>query len=179
MCKKKKKKKQPIWSLFLPSPNASEDWNLCNPMKEANRVVQCILAEQIRHLPSLKRFKYTTFSDEQRAEVGKCTTKNSNYAALRKFRSELPSLEENTVYFFRKHSLGEKWVSNGVVVTIKPSRMHRISNSWRHWWGHAEVYQGLRKIGTPVNIGHYLLSKEGISAYQELFGQLPWWRGWK
>ena len=90
--------------------------------KEANKAMQCVLDEQSSQQPSSKRRKYTTFSDEQRAKVGKYAAENGNTAALRKFRSELPNLGESTVRFFKKCYLNEVQNSSGAAVTNIPSR---------------------------------------------------------
>ena len=110
MCEKTlgHRKKMSIRSYFKPAcslPTPVETGIGAVATKEANRAVQRVLDEQSSQQPSPKRRKYTTFNDEQRARVGKYAAENGNTAALRKFRSEMPSLGESTVRFFKKRYL--------------------------------------------------------------------------
>ena len=117
--------KMSIQSYFKPArslPTPAETGIGEVATKEANRAVQRVLDEQSSQQPSPKRRKYTTFNDEQRARVGKYAAENGNTAALRKFRSEIPSLGESTVRFFKKRYLDELRVSSGAAVTTIASK---------------------------------------------------------
>ena len=132
--------------------------------KEANKAVQRVLNKQRCQQPPSKRRRYTTFSDKQRAKVGKYAEENGNAAALRKFRSELPNLEESTARFFKKRYLDELWVSSGAAVTTIPSwkcgrplTFGEIDDEVQ-----TKFIRALRKAGTPINTAVVLAAAEGI-----------------
>ena len=67
-----------------------------------------------------KRKRYTVFSDEKRAEIGRYAAENRNNAALEKFRRDIPNLGESTVRLFKKkyYSLLNEQKHSGVAVPV-------------------------------------------------------------
>ena len=67
--------------------------------KQANAVVQRVLTKQLWSTGgTCNRKLYTSFSDEQRATIGRYTAKHSNTAAVKKFKGDFElGLGESTV----------------------------------------------------------------------------------
>ena len=68
---------------------------------EANTAVAKVIGNS-GHSIGRKRKRYTAFSDEDRAAIGRHAAENSNVSALSKFRSSFPDLGESTVRLFKK-----------------------------------------------------------------------------
>ena len=97
----------------LPTP---EDTGLGETTtKEANTAVQRVLTEQSQHTGgpqtqcgTRKMKLYTSFSEEQRAVIGRYAAELSNTAAVKKFKGEFKhGLGESTVRLFKKKYLEE------------------------------------------------------------------------
>ena len=83
--------------------------------KEANAAVSRVLSEKQPQQsssvpadrPKVKR-KYTSFSAEQRASIGRYAAEHSNSAAVKKFKSDFEKgLGESTVRLFKKRYIEE------------------------------------------------------------------------
>ena len=128
--------------------------------KQANKAVQRVLESEE---PPPKQRKYTTYSDEQRAEVGKYAAENGNAAALRKFKAEIPNLGESTVRFFKKRYLDELRVSPGVPVTTIASRKRGRPLTLGEIDEEVQKFiRALRKAGTAINTAVILAAAEVI-----------------
>ena len=60
---------------------------------------------ELKLLVGKKRNRYTAFTDEERARIGRHAALNGNSAALKKFRSDVPDLDESTVRLFKEKYL--------------------------------------------------------------------------
>ena len=79
--------------------------------KEANAAVSRVLAEKqpsssspaLNHPKGTGKRKYTSFSAEQRASIGRYAAEHSNAATVKKFKSNFEQgLGESTVRLFKK-----------------------------------------------------------------------------
>ena len=68
---------------------------------EANAAVTEVIGDS-GHSNGRKKKRYTAFSDEDRAAIGRHAAENSNVSMLRKFRSSFPDLGESTVRLFKR-----------------------------------------------------------------------------
>ena len=84
---------------FLPMPEATGIRK--HATREANMAVK--QAIQVRESQKGKKRKYnTSFTDQDRAKIGRFAAENSNTSALKKFRHDYLDLGESTVRIFRK-----------------------------------------------------------------------------
>ena len=95
-----------ILSHFKPSsmlPSLSDTGIRVVATKEANEAVRKVIDRGASTNAVSKKCKaYTAFSDETRADIGRYAAENRNAAALKKFRSDISDLEENTVRLVKK-----------------------------------------------------------------------------
>ena len=82
-------------------PSLTEDAVQC-----ANREVERVLEELQMQGGRRKRKAYSTFSDEDRAVIGKYAAENGNASALKKFKVSKPGLIESTVRSFKQKYVG-------------------------------------------------------------------------
>ena len=106
---------------------------------------------------------YTAFSDQQRAAIGKYAVGCGNAAAVRKYRSEIPDLGENTMRVFKKCYLKQIRASPGAEMNSIASRKHGRPLALGDTDGDVQKFiTALRKSGTPVNTLVILAAAEGI-----------------
>ena len=74
-------------------------------MQCANREVERVL-EELQMQGRRKRKAHSTFSDEDRAVIGKYAAENGNASALKKFKVSKPGLIESTVRSFKQKYVG-------------------------------------------------------------------------
>ena len=149
--------------------------------KEANAAVSRVLAEkqpqQSSSSPAPDRpkvtgkRKYTSFSAEQRASIGRYAAEHSNAATVKKFKSNFEQgLGESTVRLFKKRYLEElKRANNSVPVGDIPVVIE-ISVKTRgrplllgEFDSDVKMYiKALRKAGTPVSVPVVLAAAEGV-----------------
>ena len=115
--------------------------------------------------------KYTSFSAEQRASIGRYAAEHSNAATVKKFKSNFEQgVGESTVRLFKKRYLEElKRAKNSVPVGDIPV-VKEISVKTRgrplllgEFDSDVKMYiKALRKAGTPVSVPVVLAAAEGV-----------------
>ena len=94
-----------ILSFFKPTcpiPTAEDTGIGLQATQKANEAVKHVMSEQQAKRPAKKQKIYTTFTNKQRANIGKYAAENGNAACLREYRSEIPDLGESTLRSFKK-----------------------------------------------------------------------------
>ena len=81
----------------FPIPTADDTGIGLQATQKANEAVKRVMSEQQAKQPAKKRKIYTTFTDQQRPNIGKYAAENGNAACLRKYRSGMTDLGESTV----------------------------------------------------------------------------------
>ena len=118
-----------------------------------------------------KRTLYTSFSDEQRAAIGRYATEHSNTAAVKKFKGDFERrLGESTVRLFKKKYLEElkrakKNTPAGEVPEVKKIAVKTRGRPLLLGELDSDVQQyvkALRKAGTPVSVPVMLAAAEGV-----------------
>ena len=87
---------------------------------EANRQVERVVGE----MQSGKRKRYTTYTDKDKARIGRYAAENGNTRAVKQFKLDFPDLSESTVRSFKSKymtKVQEKWKENDftMVTTIE------------------------------------------------------------
>ena len=127
--------------------------------KEANTAVERV-SEEERNGAECRKRKYTHFTPEQRAKIGKYAAEYGNTASVRHFSKEFSTLGESTVRLFRKGYEAE---------LRRKSLEHEISHLPKKKQGRPltlgdldQYLRALRRAGAPVNARIVLAAAEGI-----------------
>ena len=110
---------------------------------------------------------YTSYTDENRAAIGKYTVENSNAAALRHFRPHFMELRESTVRSFKTKYLAAVKENRGLDhptdVTAIPSKMRDKPLPLEEMDRKVQKYiKALREAGTPVSLPLVMAAAKGI-----------------
>ena len=120
--------------------------------KEANTAVERVLEEDRNGAEGRKR-KYTHFTPEQRAKIGKYAAEYGNTASVRHFSKEFSTLGESTVKLFRKGyeaELRRKGLEHEISHLPKKKRGRPLTLGDLD--GKVQQYlRALRRAGAPVN----------------------------
>ena len=131
---------------------------------EANKAVPEALASAKEG--SRKRKKYTKFSGEDRASIGKYASENRNSNAIKKFKSTHPDLVESTVRLFKKRYLDtvKQNMKQGdtAVISIPSKRRGRPLMLGDFDPKIQEYIRALRQAGTPVGSAVIIAAAKGI-----------------
>ena len=117
-----------------------------------------------------KRKAYTVFTAEQRATIGKYTSKDGNAAAVKKFKANIEGgqLGESTIRLFKKRyfkKLKKAKHSGATVPEVKSiaSRKQGRPLTLGDVDTKVQAYiKALRKAGTPVNVNIVLATAERV-----------------
>ena len=114
---------------------------------------------------SIRKRKYTHFTPEQRAKIGKYTAEYGNTASVRHFSKEFSTLGESTVRLFRKGyeaELRRKSLEHEISHLPKKKRGRPLTLGDLD--GKVQQYlRALRRAGAPVNARIVLAAAEGIA----------------
>ena len=90
--------------------------------ERATAEANCQDEKVVEEKQSGKQKHYTTFTDENRVQIGRYTTENGNTRAVKWFKLDFPNLSESTVCTFKSKYVmkaQEKWKENDfTTVTI-------------------------------------------------------------
>ena len=136
-------------------PMASQTQLSPNVLQEVNQAVRAALQPKENGGRRTRKRKYTTFTPEDRARIGKYASENGNAAAVKKFKAT-HELGESTVRLFKKKYLEEikKRENPEDEVTTLP----KLRRGWKVILGEeldAKVknyVQVLRNAGTPIGL---------------------------
>ena len=125
-----------------------------------------------------KTKRYTSFTDEDRAAIGKHAAENSNASALKKFKGTFPDFGESTVRLFKRKYLEavkqRKAQGDSSCITSIPSKRKGRPLTLGDLNIKVQQYdRTLRQAGTPVGTAVIIASAKGIvmSVYCTLLGQ--------
>lgn len=159
-----------LYNYFQPSatqlPTAQDAGISESYTAGANDAVERQLSEDKQR--GKKRKRYTVFSDEQRAEIGKYAAENGNKAALEKFRRDIPDLGESTIRLFKKkyYFILKEQKRSGVaapLVKAIPSMKRGRPLTIGALDGVVQSYiRALREAGTPINASIVIAAANGI-----------------
>ena len=160
----------------LPSAKDTEIGE--NATKEANSAISRVLAEEQQQpgsssgRPQVNKRKYTSFSAEQRASIGRYAAEHSNAAAVKKFKPDFEQgIGESTVRLFKKKYLEElRKTKENVSAHDSVPQVNEISAKVRGrplMLGEFDIdlqtyIKALRKAGTPVSIPVVIAAAEGV-----------------
>lgn len=141
--------------------------------KEANTAVQRVLEQSMQggNSTGRKRKIYTSFSDEQRAAIGRYAAEHSNAAAVKKFKGDFEhGLGESTVRLFKKKYLEELKRAKENAQAGKVPEVKKITAKIRgrplllgEFDSDVQMYiKALRKAGTPISVPVVLAAAEGV-----------------
>ena len=118
--------------------------------KEANKRV--LEEEEEKEAGQQKKRKvYSSYTDTDRAAIGRYAAEHGNIAAQRDFKSKLPDLGESTIRSFKKKYLAA--LSKGESVDKIPSMRHGRPLTLGELDKEVQSYvRALRRAGTPVTL---------------------------
>ena len=114
-----------------------------------------------------KRKRYATYTDQDRAKIGRYAAENGNVATLKRFKSEHEDLVESTVRSFKKKYLeavkekkcaAQDYTDVAAIPSLKrrPLTLGDIDSE-------VQLYiRALRAAGTPVNTAIVIAAAKGI-----------------
>lgn len=152
----------------LPLPTPQQTGIGEQATKKANVAVQKeISADSAGHGNSRKRKKYTSFTDNDMAMIGKHTAENSNISAQKKFKTSFPDLSESTVRLFKKKYLEavKQRAAQGdssPVISIPSKRMGRPLTLGDLDPKVQQYIRALHQAGAPVGTSVIIAAAKGI-----------------
>ena len=130
---------------------------------EANRQVERVVGER----QSRKRKRYTTYRDEDRAQIGRYAAENGNTKAVKRFKADLPDLSESTERSFKPKymtKVQERRKENDftTVTTIESKKRGRPLTLGELDSDVQSYIRGLRRAGTPLSLPVIVAGATGI-----------------